>query len=91
MNGPFSFQYFGSPIGCKANGKPVSASFLDHCWMHGTSLIIDKPDLEENARCLLKDNELKEVRTQINAIKSIIKLVFLPLKSQSIYVVYKKL
>ena len=86
MDWPFSFQYFGSPMTCQPDDK-----FSTHCWKHGTSLIANNKKIEENAPCIPKNHGLSQVRTQINAIKSIIKLVFLPLKSQSTYVVYKKL
>ena len=63
MDWPFSFQYFGSPMTCQPDD-----TFSSHCWKHGTSLIANNKEIEENAPCLPRTQELPEVRIQINVL-----------------------
>ena len=51
MDGPFSFQYFGSPMVCEQKEGQSDEKFSSHCWKHGTSLI-DNLHIVKNAPCL---------------------------------------
>ena len=46
MDGPFSNQYFGSPMVCERNDGQSDDEFSSHCWKQGTSLI-DNNEIEK--------------------------------------------
>ena len=64
MVGPFSNQYFGSPMVCEVKDKSDD-KFSSHCWKQGTSLI-DNLDIVKNAPCLPDDKyPFEQVRIRI--------------------------
>ena len=68
MDGPFSNQYFGSPMVCELEkGKP-DQEFSSHCLKHGTSLI-DNLHIVKNAPCLPKSQyPFNDVRIRITSL-----------------------
>ena len=63
MDGPFSNQYFGSPMVCERNDGQSDDEFSSHCWKQGTSLI-DNTEIGKNAPCLPENQSLPPVRTK---------------------------